>query len=254
MSPERTLSLTTLILMVLPLTGCGDLTASKAKEGPIQVVVVTGGHDFEEAPFREMFASFDEAAITYAPQKDDSEILDDVSQWNYDVILLYNMSQKITPARQKNLQRLVDKGVGVVAVHHALAAFQDWDGFAQIVGGKFFLADRSFKGTAYKQSTYQHDEQIRVRVADPRHPVTQGLQDFMIQDETYKGYRVEPDSHVLLETDHPLSERAIAWAQSCGKGRVVYVELGHDGHAYGNPSYRRFLRQAIAWSAQRKPS
>lgn len=255
MSLQRTISRTIALSMAaLVVAGCGDPTASKAKEGPLQVVVVTGGHDFEEAPFREMFASLDGMAVTYAPQKDDSEILDDVSPWNYDVILLYNMSQKITPTRQQNLLRLVDKGVGVVVVHHALAAFNDWDGFAQIVGGKFFLTDRTFKGTSYKQSTYKHDEQIRVHVADPLHPVTQGLQDFVIQDEAYKGYRVEPDNHVLLETDHPLSERAIAWTRSCGKGRVVYLELGHDGHAYANPSYRRLLRQAMVWSAQRKPS
>ena len=156
----------------LLLAGCQHLTADKARTGPIKVVVVTGGHDFEEGPFREMFGTFPGMVVTFAPQRDDSEIFDDVSHWDYDVVVLYNMSQKITPTRQQNLQRLVTEGVGVVAIHHALGAFQDWDGFAQIVGGRYFLSDRLVEGTLHRQSTYKHDEQIRVHVADPRHAVT----------------------------------------------------------------------------------
>jgi hypothetical protein len=33
---------------------------------------------------------------------------------------------------------------GIMAL---LAAFQDWDGYAKIVGGKYFLSDRPFEGT-----------------------------------------------------------------------------------------------------------
>lgn len=241
-------------MAALMLVGCQSMTDHHDRTKPIKVVVVTGGHDFEKEPFREMFGSLQGVAVTYAPQLDDSEIFDDVSRWDCDVIVLYNMSQKITPIRQQNFQRLVKKGVGVVAIHHALGAFQDWDGYSQIVGGKYFLSDRPFKGSLHKRSTYKHDELIRVHVADPQHPVTQGIQDFEIQDETYKGYVVEPDSHVLLETDHPLSEQALAWSRSYGRGRVVYVELGHDSHAYGSAAYRRFLRQAIAWCAKTIPS
>jgi uncharacterized protein len=240
-----------LALSILPLAGCQHPATPATASGPIKVVVITGGHDFEEQPFREMFAGFQGMAVTYAPQPDDSDTFEDIHGWDYDVIVLYNMSQKISPLRQKNFDRLIAKGVGVVAVHHALAAFQEWDGYSRIVGGKYFLSDQSFQGRPYKQSTYKHDERIQVRVADPLHPVTQGIRDFEILDEAYKGYAVAPGSHVLLTTDHPLSEKAIAWTRHEGPSRVVYVELGHDGRAYGNESYRRFLRQAIVWCSKR---
>jgi type 1 glutamine amidotransferase len=252
LSPQRIWFGVVTLLAGLVLTGCqgANSSSSPVRSGPLKVVVVTGGHTFEEGPFRAMFASFKGLDVKYAPQRDDSEIFEDITAWNYDVIVLYNMSQKISPQRQQNFRQLLQKGVGLVVLHHALAAFQDWDGYADIIGGRYFLSDRVYKGKKYSTGTYEHDEWIKVHVADRQHPVTQGVSDFETLDEVYKGYFVAPGNHVLLQTDNPLSETAIGWVSHGTPGRVVYLELGHDGRAYGNPSFRRLVRQAIGWCAK----
>ena len=252
MSLQRTAYTVVSLLGSLMLLGCQGPAVGGRQSGPIRVVVVTGGHDFEAKPFQEMFVAFPRMTVTFAPQQDDSEVFEDIAGWDYDVIVLYNMSQKISPERQKHLLQLVHRGVGVVALHHCLAAFQEWDGYADLIGGRYFLSERSFGGRSYQPSTYKHDEHVQVHVADPGHPVTRGIQDFEILDEVYKGYAVAQTDHVLLQTDHPLSEKAIAWVSHGGPGRVVYLELGHDGRAYGNETYRRLLRQAIEWCSARK--
>ena len=58
------------------------------RSGPIRVVVVTGGHGFEEDSFSAIFRSFRDVEYTVAKQADDSELFEDISEWNYDVIVL----------------------------------------------------------------------------------------------------------------------------------------------------------------------
>ncbi len=58
---------------------------------PIKVVVVTGGHDFEHDPFFKLFQGYSDIQYVEAAQKDHSELFEDISNWDYDVIVLYNM-------------------------------------------------------------------------------------------------------------------------------------------------------------------
>ena len=85
--------------------------------GPLKVAVLTGGHDFERKPFFEMFDSFKDVKWTEVQLKDHSEIFEDISNWDYDVIVLYNMTQNISPKRQDNFARLMqERGVGLVGL------------------------------------------------------------------------------------------------------------------------------------------
>ncbi|MCX7825935.1 MAG: ThuA domain-containing protein, partial [Verrucomicrobiae bacterium] len=96
---------------------------------------------------------------------------------------------------------------------------------------------------------WKHDVKFKVHIAGPKHPVTRGLKDFEIHDETYKGYDVRPDVQPLLTTDEPLSAPIIGWAKTYEKARVVYIQLGHDHFAYENPNFQKLVAQAIAWVA-----
>jgi len=59
--------------------------------GPIKVAVLTGGHGFERKPFLEMFDSFKGIKYTEVQLKDHSEIFEDISGWDYDVIAMYSI-------------------------------------------------------------------------------------------------------------------------------------------------------------------
>ena len=69
-------------------------------------------------------------------------------------------------------------------------------------------------GKKYGPSGATDDQDIRVTVVDKQHPITKGISDFTIHDETYHKYYTSPDVKVLLTTDHPKNEPPIAWVQA----------------------------------------
>lgn len=228
-----------------------DKSAGLKNRQRIKALVVTGGHDFERAPFFAMFDSFDKVEYIEAEQKDDSEIFEDISDWDYDVIVLYNMTQKISPKRQANFIELLDKGVGLVVVHHSIANFQDWPEYRNIIGAKYYLKETTEDGVTYPRSQYQHDVDINVYVTDPTHSVIRGLRDFSVNDETYSKWTFDSGNHLLLTTDHPASNRQLAWVRNYRNARVCCIQLGHGAGAYTNGNYRRLVAQAIEWCAHK---
>lgn len=223
------------------------MTANK----PLRVLVVTGGHDFEREPFFQMFRSF--GGITYEevqhPQAH-ARLTPEAGR-DYDAIVLYDMWQPISDEHQQAFVKLLRQGKGLVALHHSLASYQTWDEYRHIIGGRWHTQKWMQNGKEQPASTFQHDVQFKVHIVDNKHPVTKGLQDFDIRDETYGNFEVLPKVKPLLTTDEPTSGRVIAWAHTYGKSRVVYIQLGHDHYAYENPHYRRLVLQAIRWVAGR---
>ncbi len=216
---------------------------------PIKAVVVTGGHDFEHDPFFKLFQGYSDIQYVEAAQKDHSELFEDISNWNYDVIVLYNMSQNISPQRQSNFKTLLAQGVGLVALHHAEGAFNTWEDYRQIIGARYPLKPQQIDGKQFATGTYDHNMDVNVKIADREHPITRGLSDFTIRDETYKGNWFAKDNHVLLTTDHAKSDTTICWTRPSSDNRVVYLQLGHDSQAYVNPNLRELVVRSIRWAA-----
>ena len=217
----------------------------------IKAVVVTGGHKFEHEPFFSLFESYDDIEYVEAEQKDHSEIFEDISDWDYDVIVLYNMTQNISPRRRGNFIKLLGRGVGLVALHHTMGSFQTWGEYRKIIGGKYYLKPKAGDSVQREGSTFKHDVDINVYIADASHPITRGMSDFEINDETYKSCGFEKSNRVLLTTDHPTSDKSIGWVRRYGKARVCGIQLGHGPLGYANPNYRRLVTRAIRWSAGR---
>ncbi|MBW7989508.1 MAG: DUF1080 domain-containing protein [Planctomycetes bacterium] len=214
----------------------------------IKVVVLTGGHGFEREQFFKLFEGYDDIEYTEFQLKDHSEIFEDVSDWDYDVIVSYNMTQEISIQRRRNLARLLRRqGVGFVALHHNMGAFQAWPRYREITGGKYYLkAEDDHRG-----STYKHDIDMNVHIADTSHPITQGINDFQIHDEGYKYLSFEKNNHVLFTTDHPDSDQTIGWVRNVGKAKICGIMLGHDHYAFENPNFRKLIARAIRWTAGR---
>jgi type 1 glutamine amidotransferase len=172
---------------------------------------------------------------------------------SYDVVLLYDMWQDISEPAKADFLSLLKAGKGLVVMHHAIASYQAWPEYSQIIGGRYYLAKTTVNGVEKPISDYKHDVKFSVEPAGSKHPVIAGLQKFEIHDETYKGFDVFPGVQPLLMTDELQSNKVIAWAKTWDQSRVVYLQLGHDHFAYENPALRQFLRQAIAWTAGKTP-
>lgn len=218
----------------------------------INAVVITGGHDFDEKTFPSLFVGYSDIHVERKHQKDDSELFEDVSDWPYDVMVFYNMGQKISQKRQANFLSLLDRGVGVVALHHCIAAYGNWPEWAWTIGGRYFSKDESWNGAMYPGSQYKHDVSVPVHIEDPNHPITRGLKDYTVMDETYKGQWLDPQARILLTTNEATSDTALAWTKTCRRSRIAYIQLGH-GPKFDEPNYRHLVSQAIRWTAEISP-
>ena len=243
------------VLTLLALSGAAqqvwsaDLNSPAA--GKIPVLVVTGGHSFEQEPFFKLFK--DSPDITYQavahPKAHALLTAEAAKQW--DVLVLYDMHQNISDQAKADFVARLKEGKGLVVLHHAIANYQAWPEYWNIIGAHYYLAPTNNNVVAKPSSAYKHGVDFRLRVADPQHPVTRGLKDFDIHDETYKWFDVADDCHPLLTTDEPESNKVVAWSKTYQGARVVYIQLGHDHFAYENPSFQQLLKQAIRWTAKR---
>ncbi|MDH4238024.1 MAG: ThuA domain-containing protein [Phycisphaerae bacterium] len=229
---------------------CGRPAKDLSKPGEnLKVLVVTGGHAFEHEPFFTLFEGYDDIEYVEAQLKDDSEIFEDISGWDYDVIVFFNMTQNISTKRQENFKKLVKDGVGVVALHHCMGSFQEWPEYIKIIGGRYNLKESEQGGVKNEASTYREGADFTVHIDDSKHPITRGLADFQVHDETYKKCSFEKDNHLLMTTNHPDSDRELGWVRSYGRGKVCFIMTGHGPSVYANPTYRQLVARAIRWSA-----
>jgi uncharacterized protein len=246
----------------------------------LDVLVVTGGHPFEAAPF---FATFDAldgirwtAANAPAP--------------GHDVVVFYDMPgvrftrgeppvELIEPTDEQRavITALQDGGCGLVFLHHAIAGWPAWEAYAHLVGGRFHYVPATLDGVDYPDSGYRFDVRHTVEVLDPDHPVCAGLgASFEITDELYCAPVLTGEVVALMRTrfdtadptnfsssglairgrrdsnegwTHPPGSELVAWVKRGGRAPVVYLQFGDGPVTYADPNYRLALGNAIRWTA-----
>jgi uncharacterized protein len=224
------------------------LTASEKKAGHIRILVITGGHDYQKEQFNQMlFGLGENISFQIAELPAAYEMFLPQNRDKYDVLVFYHMWQDITEEQAKVLSDCIKSGKPLVALHHSICAFDNWPEYINIIGGKYFHKPTVVNGREYPACSYIHDVHFRVKIADRKHPVTAGLDDFDIFDETYKGYYVETGVTSLLVTDELSSTPVIGWAKKYGKARVVTLQSGHDVPTFENPNFRMLLKHSIEW-------
>jgi type 1 glutamine amidotransferase len=238
------------LLCSVSLCPCGSLFAADAPaEKKIRVLVTYGGHGFEEKQFWAMFDALPGVTYGKAAMPKDAGLLKPGLEKDYDVIVMYDMAPTPKPEEQQAFAELLKNGIGVVALHHNMGARGDWDEFRKIIGGKFVFKPCEIDGKKYGPSGWKDGQDHNVTVVDKTHPITKGIEDFKVKDETYNKYYVAPDVKVLLKTDAKLNDPDIAWVHEYGKSRVFYLMLGHDHLAWETPSYPKILLNGIRWAS-----
>jgi type 1 glutamine amidotransferase len=217
----------------------------------IKVLLVTGGHGFEKEPFFQVFKDNPEIAFSHAAHTTtNAAVYEREDLLTYDVVVLYDMPKQINEAQKARFLSLLEKGIGLVVLHHALVSYQHWPDYERIIGGRYPEEDGK-GGVVTEQVGYQHDVDIPVVIVAKDHPITAGMKDFAIHDEIYWGYRVGSDLTPLITTTHPKSGKPLAWARTEKNSRIVYLQSGHDHRAYENSNYRQLVARSIRWVARR---
>lgn len=240
------------IITVLLATFVASVSVAAEDDTKLKVLVVTGGHGFDREPFFKMFADNPDITFRHAAHAGaNATVYERDDLLSYDALVLYDMPRNITAEQKAKFLSILDKGAGLVVLHHALVSYADWTEYEQIIGGRYTEPDPKKPGTVTEAVGWQHDMDVPVVIVAKDHPITAGVKDFTIHDEIYWGYRVQPDVTPLITTTHPKSGKPLGWARTYGKSRVVYLQLGHGPQAFSDGNYRKLLWQSIRWTAKR---
>jgi type 1 glutamine amidotransferase len=215
--------------------------AAAPQEKPVRLLVVTGGHEYSTS----FYTIFEQPGLVWDHAVSNEEAFKTDLRGRYDALVLYDMSASLSAAGKTHLMQFVESGGGVVALHHAIVSYPDWEWYRDLVGGRYLQEPRDGRPA----STYLHDQDFAVRAATP-HFITDGLALAGIHDETYKGMWIAPTNSVLLATSHPASDGPVAWVSAYRRARVVYIQLGHGPEAHRNDGYRSLVRNAVLWVAR----
>ena len=197
----------------------------------------TGFHDFKiMGPIYEQFLT--EAGFSVKITEDRDDFLKERLA-GFDVIVSYTTGEELTdPQRQGLLDSIGIIGKGFVGVHGAADSFKNTAGYIPMVGGKFLM---------HPSGTPTFNFNIKNR----RHPVMQGLNDFIMDEELYL---METCGHfeLLLSTWWQDIERPICWVKGYGLGRLCYTALGHGEPQTRNPNFQKLIVNAVRWA--KKPA
>jgi len=221
--------------------GCKLLAKCLAEVPGVDPVVVAGGWPKEEAVF--------EGART---------------------IVFFMDGGKGHPIVQKDhlekIQKLTDKGVGLVCLHYAVEVpkGKPGDKFVDWIGGYY--------ETGFSTNPHWTADITKF----PEHPTTRGVKPFSIRDEWYFNIRFRPEmkgvtpilaakpddktrqgvsasprgpyQHIV---DAKGREEVLAWAVERPDGGRGFGFTGAHAHKnWGDPNFRKLVLNAILWSAK----
>lgn len=231
-----------LILALMILSGCNR---------PARILVVTGGHAFDTVEFFDLFASLENTLFDTISHSRALELLSSNRVERCQVLVFYDYLPDMPVKDSLIYLGLSQKGMPMLFLHHALCNFQRWEGYSQMVGGKYMIPE--FQTDSTLHSSYRHDIDIQVRVVDPTHPVTAGINDFVIHDEGYSNIRIHKEVHPLLATSHPDCAPLMGWVNQYQNSTCLYLMFGHDKQAYSNENMKRLFHNSIQWLSHEKP-
>jgi type 1 glutamine amidotransferase len=169
----------------------------------------------------------------------------------YDVIVFHDIClDEIPESTKQDIMKVISEGKPVLILHDGLLTYNKWSEFAEISGMKYFMSQQEINGKKYSVSTYRHNQDIPIRIADKSHFITQGMDEtFILHDEIYGKLWKSPNIHALWTTSHPESNKEMMYTHQYGKGKIVGIVMGHGPDIFKDKNYRIAFQRSILWLA-----
>jgi hypothetical protein len=259
-----------------------------------RVLVVTGGHRVAIDDFLGAIADIcTERGWVWAhsTQPSAQRWLSGELAGQWDAILLHDIPgltlkrgeepEVVGPDTQiaQGVVNLLDTGQGLVILHHAIAAWPGWEGWAEVTGARFLYSPGRLRGEDLPSSGYRMGS-YTVRVTNPSHPIAHGVSDFEVEDELYFAPfltdRLTPfldndadmDGALFVDTFDVVSNGAstgvtcqgrgqdgglhggsalMGWTTTAGISPIATLLMGDGPSTFANPMFRRLLGNALDW-------
>ena len=265
-----------------------------------RVLLVTKGHPFAKDPFFNIFEHLVSDPLscvtdyTHVEQPAAQHFFHPELSDQWDVFVMYDMPgiefnrseserkddpvtfHPPTEAFKEGVYSMLEKGKGLIFLHHALAGWPLWEEWASIIGGRFHYQPATLRGVSYSDSGYRHDVKHTVEVVDDTHPITKGIPaTFEFTDELYLAPIFEDNIHPIFRShhefssknfysadlairgkgysnegwEHPPTSNAVGWVKHAGNSPIAYLQFGDGPGQYSEPLFRKIIGNAITWAA-----
>jgi type 1 glutamine amidotransferase len=139
------------------------------------------------------------------------------------------------------IKKFVADGGGFYALHDSSHISLSCRNYREVMGGAFV--------------GHPPLRPFEVHATQNEHPITAGMETFVVNDEQhFVDYDKDP-RYVILESENrdglTFRDRGTkapsGWAYDYGKGRVVFTAVGHTNHAMWNPQYLELQKRSVRW-------
>ncbi|GAA1725101.1 ThuA domain-containing protein [Microbacterium paludicola] len=140
------------------------------------------------------------------------------------------------------LDAALDRGIGILALHAALASLRDYPARAAATGG------------VWLPGVSMHPPISDAEFGWADHPLA-GDEPLVAFDERYAFLQAIGASHVVATHEHDDVIHPVVWTREHLRGetvsRVAVDLLGHDARSYDSPSHRALIARLAGWATGR---
>lgn len=232
----------------------GCLPVAAAAPAPVRVLLFSGQNNHDWRQTTPKIQAILTASKRFTVQITERPDLCDAATFaRFDVILsdwnAFPADAKIKewpePMRRAFLD-FVRNGGGHVVVHSGSSSFMEWTDYRRLCGSGWG-----------KDTGHGPIHTFEVKIADPDHPITRGLEPFRITDELW--HRAEQQPRKVLATAVSSKDQGgsggdepVAMTTEFGRGRGFILLLGHDTQAMEAPGFQALLTRGAEWAATGK--
>lgn len=147
----------------------------------------------------------------------------------------------ITAEQGRAVKKFVSQGGAILFYHNVGYISPHNDDFRDVLGAV----------------TQEHPplRTFKVKVINHDHPITRGVNDFVVTDEQHFLDYQKDRKYLLLQSVNEDGQTwkdlgnssAAGWAYDYGKGRVCYLAPGHVITSLWNPEYEKLQKNAVRW-------
>lgn len=153
-----------------------------------------------------------------------------------ELVVLYTAGAPVVGAQLDALRSAVESGGGLVSIHSSvLPQGDDYDRLAGVV----------FR--SHGPLPHEGDIVLRVEHGHPLAPDLAGVDGAVIAHEHYRT-ELLPGVRVAVWRDAPYGPEPLLTANRVGRGRVCWVQFGHDMAAWDEPAVRSMVGAAVDWA------
>ncbi len=155
----------------------------------------------------------------------------------YDALITYveSWDQMLSLSQMQNLLDFIASGKRIFGIHCGISYANPE--YYELFGARFI--------------NHPPLHEFSVKISKEKHPLTNGLSDFRIEDELYMfEFKDLSQLKVLMEGEFEGKTFPLAWEKEVGAGALFYLALGHDQRAFKNEMFQKTVLNGVLWAVK----